>query len=171
MSNGWDIHLCVDYTWDLALALFCDSHLGLVVHMSTAMWWYIRAWSLRDWAHSWCISITDSAKNELRNFTNMKRKKTWIAPLLMGVNVLFSNSKVTCPLLYNMPSGLLKGQVPIGTLDISTWKMYWLAIVHLWYFEIVGSPFLWASVRRFNWFLWVLRYVHASADMCPSIWS
>jgi hypothetical protein len=43
MSNGWDIHLCVDYTWDLALALFCDSHLGLVVHMSTAMWWYIRA--------------------------------------------------------------------------------------------------------------------------------
>jgi hypothetical protein len=136
-------------------------HLGLVIHMSTAMWWYIRAWSLRDWAHSWCMSIADSAINEIRNFTNIKKKwkKNWIALLLMGVNVMFSNSKVTCPLLYNMPSGLLKGRVPSGILDISTWKMYRVAVVHLWYFEIVGSPFLWASVRWFNWFIRIWRYV------------
>jgi hypothetical protein len=43
VSNGWGIHLCVDTIWDLALAFYCDFDLGLVIPMSTAMWWYIRA--------------------------------------------------------------------------------------------------------------------------------
>jgi hypothetical protein len=96
------------------------------------------------------MSIADSARNEIRNFTNIKRKvKKVNSSFVDGGQCDVLELESNMPLIVPYAEWLVERtsiQRYIGYLDLKNVQISCRTFM----IEIVGSPFLRASVRRFN---------------------